>query len=100
MITHNVCIGTRIRKTGIPLHTPVLYTKVGFSAVYITRTCFRDDDRPSMCGPYGTLRGHLIIADVLNAVTLELTPKSLRHDYNLNFHKIRAFRFQKILKLE
>ena len=70
------------------------------SAIYITRTCFFDDDRPLMCGPCGTWRGHSIIADVLNAVTLELTPKSLRHDYHLNFHKIRPFRFQKILKLE
>ena len=35
--------GAKIRKIGIPLYTPVLlYIKVGFEGVYITRTCFRD----------------------------------------------------------
>ena len=35
--------GADIRKIGISLHTPVLlYIKVGFKGVYITRTCFRD----------------------------------------------------------
>ena len=32
-----------MRKIGIPLHTRLLlYIKVGFKGVYITRTCFRD----------------------------------------------------------
>ena len=41
--THNLCFGSKIRKIGIPLHTPVLHIKVGFRGVYITRTCFRDE---------------------------------------------------------
>ena len=35
--THNLCFGAKIRKMGVPLHTPVLLYKSG---VYITRTCF------------------------------------------------------------
>ena len=31
------------KKTGIPLHTPVLLYKKGSKGVYITRTCFPDD---------------------------------------------------------
>ena len=41
--THNLCFGAKIRKIGIPLHTTVCYIKVGSKGVYITRTCFRDD---------------------------------------------------------
>ena len=42
--THNLCFGAKIRKIGIPLHNPVLlYIKVGFKGVYITRTCFPDE---------------------------------------------------------
>ena len=44
--THNLCFGPKIRKIGIPLHTPVLLYKSGFrgrGGGYITRTtCFRD----------------------------------------------------------
>ena len=44
MNTHNLCFGAKIRKKiGIPVHTPVLlYIKVGFKGVFITRTCFRN----------------------------------------------------------
>ena len=42
MSTHNLYFGAKIRKIGIPLHTPVLLYKVGFKRVYITWTCFRD----------------------------------------------------------
>ena len=43
MSTHNLCFGGKIRKIGIPLHTPVLLYKSGVSAgVYIARTCFPD----------------------------------------------------------
>ena len=28
--THNLCFGAKIRKLGIPLHTPFCYIKVGF----------------------------------------------------------------------
>ena len=34
--------GTKIRKIGIPLHTPVLLYKSGVYGVYITQTCFTD----------------------------------------------------------
>ena len=40
--THNLCFGAKIRKIGIPLHTPVLLYKSGFEGVYISRTCFPD----------------------------------------------------------
>ena len=39
MSTHNLCFGAKIRKIGIPLHTPVYLHKSG---VYISRTCFPD----------------------------------------------------------
>ena len=42
MSTHNLCFGAKIRKIGIPLHTPVCYIKVGYKGVYITRACFPD----------------------------------------------------------
>ena len=43
MSTHNLCFGAKIRKIGIPMHTPVLLIKVGFEGVYFTRTCFPDE---------------------------------------------------------
>ena len=39
--THNLCFGAKIRKIGIPLHTPDCM-KVGFKGVFIARTCFPD----------------------------------------------------------
>ena len=43
MSTHNLCFGAKIRKIGIPLHTPVLlYIQVGFKGVFVARTCFPD----------------------------------------------------------
>ena len=43
MSTHNLCFGAKIRKITIPLHTPVLlYIKVGFEGVNISKTCFPD----------------------------------------------------------
>ena len=42
-ITHNVCSGAKIRKIGIPMHTPLLLYKMGFKGVYIIRTCYPDD---------------------------------------------------------
>ena len=42
--TLDLCFGAKIRKIGIPPHTPVLlYINMGFKGVYITRTCFSDD---------------------------------------------------------
>ena len=41
--THNLCYGAKIRKIGIPLHTPVLLYKMGFKGVFIARTCFPDE---------------------------------------------------------
>ena len=38
---HNLCFGAKIRKIGIPLHTPVFTIKVGFKGVFITRSCVR-----------------------------------------------------------
>ena len=32
--THNLCFGAKIRKIGIPLHTPVLLYKSGVSGVF------------------------------------------------------------------
>ena len=38
--THNVCFGSKIRKLGIPLQTPLI--NVGIKVVFIARTCFPD----------------------------------------------------------
>ena len=43
MRTHSLCFGAKIRKIGIPLHTPVLLYKSEVKGGYITRTCFHDD---------------------------------------------------------
>ena len=40
--THNLCFGSKIRKIGIPLYTPVFIIKLGYKGVYITQTCFPD----------------------------------------------------------
>ena len=41
MSTHNLCFGAKIRKIGIPLHTPVLpHIKVGYKEVFIARAYF------------------------------------------------------------
>ena len=42
MSTHNLCFGAKIRKKGIPLHTPVFLHKSGFKGVYVAQTCFLD----------------------------------------------------------
>ena len=42
MSTHNVCFGSKIRKLGIPLQTPVFLCKSGVYRVCISRTCFPD----------------------------------------------------------
>ena len=39
--THNLCIGAKIRKRGLPLHTTVWLYKSGVQGG-ITRTCFPD----------------------------------------------------------
>ena len=43
--THHLCFGSKIRKIGIPLHTPVLpyYIELGFKWVFIAQTSFPDD---------------------------------------------------------
>ena len=46
MSTHYLCFVAKIRKIGIPLHTPVLLYKVGFEVVHFSRTCFPDTGRP------------------------------------------------------
>ena len=40
--TRNQCFGSKIKKLGIYLQTPVYYIKVGYNGVYISRTCFPD----------------------------------------------------------
>ena len=40
--THNLCFGAKIRRIGIPLHTPVLLYKSGYKGIYITWTCYPD----------------------------------------------------------
>ena len=43
MSTHNLCFGAKIRKIGIPLHTPVFfYIKVGYDGAFISGTYFHD----------------------------------------------------------
>ena len=39
----HLCFRTKIRKIGIPLHTPVFLHISGFKRVYIARTCFPDE---------------------------------------------------------
>ena len=36
--THNLCFGSKIRKIGIPLQTPVLLYESGVQGVYMSRT--------------------------------------------------------------
>ena len=40
--TINLCYGAKIRKIGIPLHTPILLYKCGFNGVYMSWTCYPD----------------------------------------------------------
>ena len=57
MSTNNLCFGTKIRKLGILLQTPVLpnyYIKLGYKGVYISRTCFPDDSW--LCFQKGKIR--------------------------------------------
>ena len=44
MFWSNLCFGAKIRKISIPLHTPVLLYKSGHKGVFISRTCFPDDE--------------------------------------------------------
>ena len=41
MSTHNLCFGAKLRNIGIP---QFCYIKVGFMGVYITRTCYPDEN--------------------------------------------------------
>ena len=45
MSAHNLCFGAKIRKIGIPCKPQFCYIKVGYKGVYITRTCFPDDNK-------------------------------------------------------
>ena len=45
--THNVCIGSKIRKIGLPPVNPrfaIYIVKVGYKGVYIARTCFPGEE--------------------------------------------------------
>ena len=48
---HNLYFGSKIRKTCIPLQTPVFYIKVGFKGIYISRTCFPDERQTRFGNP-------------------------------------------------
>ena len=39
--TYSVCIGSKIRKLGIPLQTQLCYIKVGFKGVFIAGTYYK-----------------------------------------------------------
>ena len=41
--THNLCLGAKIRKIGIPCIPQFCYIKVGYKGVYIKQTCFHDE---------------------------------------------------------
>ena len=49
--THNLCFGSKIRKIGISLYTPVFIIKVEYmyKGVYITQTCFPDGVEYVIC---------------------------------------------------
>ena len=40
---HNLCFGAKIRKYVYPCKPHFFYIKVGFSGVFLSRTCFPDD---------------------------------------------------------
>ena len=40
---YTLCFGAKIRKVGIPPHTPVFLYKSGFKGVFIALTCFPDE---------------------------------------------------------
>ena len=65
-----LCFGAKIRKIGIPLHTPVLLYKSGVQGVYITRTCFRDEIPSSLTYKcllwYGCIYAYITIHVTLN----------------------------------
>ena len=42
--THKLCFDQKIRKIGIPLHTPCFLYKIGYKGVYFTRTCYMYGD--------------------------------------------------------
>ena len=44
MSTHNLCFEAKIRKKVYPCKPQFYYTKVGCKEVYITRTCFHDEN--------------------------------------------------------
>ena len=48
--THNVCFGSNMRKNIYPGKSQFFFIKVGFTAVYISPTCFHDG-KPEKC-PY------------------------------------------------
>ena len=56
--THNLCFGAKIRKIGIPLHTPVCYIKVGYKGVYI-------------------LHGHVILKSIFKVTLWVLSPNKI-----------------------
>ena len=43
MCTHNQCFRAKIRKNVYPCTPQFYYTKVGCKGVFVTRTCFRDE---------------------------------------------------------
>ena len=74
MSTHNLCFGAKIRKIGIPLHTPVLLYESGVQWG-IARTCFRDDLQPKKKQTKKKKKQHIITAPTF--VTDDDTPISI-----------------------
>ena len=44
MSTHNLCFRAKIRKNVYPCKPQFYYIKVGCKGVFVTRTCFRDEN--------------------------------------------------------
>ena len=42
--THNLCFGAKIRKKVYPCKPQFYYIKVGCKGVFVTRTCFHDEN--------------------------------------------------------
>ena len=47
--THNLCFEAKIRKNIYPCKPQFYYIKVGCKGVFVTRTCFRDENVRIFC---------------------------------------------------
>ena len=69
--THNLCFGAKIRRKVYPCKPKFYYIKVGCKGVFVTRTCFRDDNSKFLWPCYFAGYTRIAVSDISNRQYVE-----------------------------